>query len=120
MIDNIYVRFGSYLFRQVIGLPMGTNYSPLLADLFFTLSSMTLCLTPWSKKWLRKAIQLSNTFWNKGDLFSVNNEEFGDNINTIYPKELKLKDTSTSSTEVCYPDARIGLGDNNSPFHVRI
>ena len=33
LIDNIYVRFGSYIFRQVIGIPMGTNSAPLLADL---------------------------------------------------------------------------------------
>ena len=33
LIDNIYVRFGSSVFRQVIGIPMGTNSAPLLADL---------------------------------------------------------------------------------------
>ena len=34
LIDNIYVRFGSSVFRQVVGIPMGTNSAPLLADLF--------------------------------------------------------------------------------------
>ena len=34
LIDNIYVRFGSSVFRQVIGIPTGTNSAPLLADLF--------------------------------------------------------------------------------------
>ena len=33
LIDNIYVRFGDSVFRQVIGIPMGTNSAPLLADL---------------------------------------------------------------------------------------
>ena len=33
-IDNIFVQFGGRLFRQVIGIPMGTNCAPLLADLF--------------------------------------------------------------------------------------
>ena len=33
-ITYIYVRFGSSVFRQVIGIPMGTNNAPLLADLF--------------------------------------------------------------------------------------
>ena len=32
--DNIFVKFGRCLFRQVIGIPMGTNCTPLLADLF--------------------------------------------------------------------------------------
>ena len=31
---NIFVQFGGRLFRQVIGIPMGTNCAPLLADLF--------------------------------------------------------------------------------------
>ena len=34
LIDNIFVQFGGCLFRQVIGIPMGTNCAPLLADLF--------------------------------------------------------------------------------------
>ena len=33
-IDNIFVQFGVCLFRQVTGIPMGANYTPLLADLF--------------------------------------------------------------------------------------
>ena len=32
--DNIFVHFGGCLFRQIIGIPMGTNCVPLLADLF--------------------------------------------------------------------------------------
>ena len=34
LLDNIYVRFGGQLFQQMIGIPMGTNCAPLLADLF--------------------------------------------------------------------------------------
>ena len=33
-IDNIFVKFGGCLFRQVIGIPMGPSCAPLLADLF--------------------------------------------------------------------------------------
>ena len=34
LVDNMYVRFGGQLFRQMVGIPMGTNCAPLLADLF--------------------------------------------------------------------------------------
>ena len=34
LIDNIFVSFGATLFQQVVGIPMGTNCTPLLADLF--------------------------------------------------------------------------------------
>ena len=33
--DNIFVKFEGCLFRQVIGIAIGTNCAPLLADLFF-------------------------------------------------------------------------------------
>ena len=32
--DNIYVRFGGRLFRQMVGVPMATNCAPLFVDLF--------------------------------------------------------------------------------------
>ena len=34
LIDNIFVLFGGRVFQQTIGIPMGTNCVPLLADLF--------------------------------------------------------------------------------------
>ena len=34
LIDNIYVRFGNSVLQQVVGIPIGTNGAPLLADLF--------------------------------------------------------------------------------------
>ena len=34
LLDNIYIRFGTKLFRQIVGIPMGTNYSLLVGDLF--------------------------------------------------------------------------------------
>ena len=34
LIENIFVQFGGGLFRKMIGIPMGTNCAPLLADLF--------------------------------------------------------------------------------------
>ena len=34
-LDNIFIRFGSKLYRQIEGIPMGTNCAPLVADLIF-------------------------------------------------------------------------------------
>ena len=34
LLDNIYIRFGTKLYTQIIGIPMGTNCVPLVADLF--------------------------------------------------------------------------------------
>ena len=50
------------------------------------------------KQDITKAIQFSNTFRYMDDLFSATNVDFGNYISAIYPSELELKDTSTSST----------------------
>ena len=34
LLDNILIRFGIKLHRQIVGIPMGTNCAPLVADLF--------------------------------------------------------------------------------------
>ena len=34
LVDNIYSKIGNHLFRQCIGIPVGTNCVPLLANLF--------------------------------------------------------------------------------------
>ena len=37
LLDNIYIRFDTKLYRQIVGISMGTNVAPLVADLFFIL-----------------------------------------------------------------------------------
>ena len=34
LLDNIYIRFGTKLYRHIVGIPMDTNYTPLVAGLF--------------------------------------------------------------------------------------
>ena len=34
LLDNTFFRFGTKLYRQIIGIPMGTNCAPLVANLF--------------------------------------------------------------------------------------
>ena len=34
LLDNIFIRFGSKLYRQIVGISMGTYCAPLVADLF--------------------------------------------------------------------------------------
>ena len=34
LLDNLFVEFNGKIFKQIIGVPMGTNCAPLIADLF--------------------------------------------------------------------------------------
>ena len=86
LVDNIYVRFGGQLFRQMVGIPMGTYCAPLWADLF---------LYPYENEFLDKLIKegkrkLARTFNLSyryiDDLISFNNKRFKEFISDIYPK----------------------------------
>ena len=39
---NIIFRFGKKLVRDIVGIPMGTNCAPLIADLFYTVMKLNL------------------------------------------------------------------------------
>ena len=88
--DNIYVRFGGQLFRQMIGIPMGTNYAPLLADLFlyYYKNEFLDKLIKEGKRKLAGKFNLSYRYTD--DLISFNNKGFKEFISDIYPKELNF------------------------------
>ena len=34
-LNNIIIRFGTKLYKQIVGIPRGKNYAPLIADFLF-------------------------------------------------------------------------------------
>ena len=50
LIDNIYVVCGDSLFKQVIGIPMGTDCAPFLANLFLYAFGFKWLLTKFRDK----------------------------------------------------------------------
>ena len=43
LLDNIYIRVSSKLYRQIVGITMGTNCAPFVADLFLFFMRETSC-----------------------------------------------------------------------------
>jgi hypothetical protein len=85
LINNAYFRVGNTIFRQKIGIPMGSDPAPFFANLF---------LFHHEFKWLKsnkespEAYKLFNTFRYIDDLMALNdNNEFHNNQNAIYPPE---------------------------------
>src|SRR5947209_5426195 len=72
LIDNTYIRIGEKVFRQVIGIPMGTDCAPFLANLF-----LFSCKFKWMYDRLKaKNFYVLNNFKiavDIDDLFAVNN-----------------------------------------------
>ena len=46
LLDNIFIQFGTKLYRQVVGIPMGTNCAPLVADLFMFCYERDFMMSP--------------------------------------------------------------------------
>ena len=85
LIDNIFVQFGGSLFRQVIGIPMGTNCAPLLADLFLY-SYENEFLDNMIRSGHRRLDRLFNLCYGYiGDLIVFSNRKFLDYLKEIYP-----------------------------------
>ena len=72
LIDNIFVRFGGKVFRQVIGIRMGTNSAPLLADLFLHTYEYEFIIKT-MKGDITRELQFNKTFRYIDDLLCVNN-----------------------------------------------
>ena len=90
LVDNIYVRFGGQLFRQMVGIPMGTNCAPLLADLFlyFYENEFLDELIKEGRRKLARKFNLSHRYID--DLISFNNKRFKEFISDIFPKKLNF------------------------------
>ena len=99
LLDNIYIRFGTKLYRQIVGIPMGTNCAPLVADLFlfcYERDFMT-SLSDVKQAEIIEAFKSTSRYLN--DLLNIDNPYFEGMVNRIYPPELQLNKANTSDTE---------------------
>ena len=86
----------------MVGIPMGTNCAPLLADLFLY-SYENEFLDKLIKEGKRKlARNLSYRYTD--DLMSFNNKRLKEFISDIYPKELTISETTESTSIAPYLD----------------
>ena len=104
LIDNIFVQFGGRLFRQVIGIPMGTNCAPLLADLFLY-SYENEFLDNMIRSGHRRLARSFNLCYRYiDDLIVFNNKKFLDYLKEIYPSQLTVEKANKSDHLADYLD----------------
>ena len=113
LIDNSFFCVGSDLFRQVIGIPMGSDPAPFFANLF---------LYHYESKWLQSlksnnyqmARRFGNVFRYIDDLLAINdNGEFEKNYAEIYPPELELKKENDNKDRASFLDFQLTIINNN-------
>ena len=119
LIDNIFVTFGGRVFQQTVGIPMGTNCAPLLADLFLYYYEADFMQELLRKKDKKLAISFNSTFRYIDDVLSLNNSKFGDYVDRIYPIELEIKDTTDTVKSASYLDLHLEI-DNEGRLKTKL
>jgi hypothetical protein len=101
--------FGGRVFQQTVGIPMGTNCAPLLADLFLY-SYEAYFIQELLKKDEKK---LAQSFNYKFQTLSISNSKLGDFINRIYPIELEKKKTTDKDGSASYLDLHLEINNED-------
>ena len=109
LVDNIFVVFARKVFQQIIGIPMGTNCAPLLADLFLYSYEAEFIQSLLSAGRKRLASQFNFTHRYMDEVLSVNNPDFENYLGQMYPPELEIKDSTESNTSASYLDLLLSI-----------
>jgi hypothetical protein len=113
LIDHIYVTCGSFTFRQIIGIPMGTDCAPLLANLFLYSYEWRFMRQKTKEKQYDIAAKFNKTGRFIDDLFTLNNDlVMQEYMSHIYPPELLLNKENENDTHTTFLDLDISLTDN--------
>ena len=109
LLDNIFIRFGSKLYRQIVGILMGTNCAPLVADLFLFCYERDFMLSL-SDTYQADIIEAFNsTSRYLDDLLNIDNPYFEQMVGQIYPTELQLNKANYSDTEAPFFDLNLSI-----------
>ena len=94
LIDNIFVKFGGCLLRQVIGIAMGMNCAPLLADLFLSSSENDFLDNMIRSGQHARSYNLCYRYID--NLIVLNKKEFLDHLKEIYPSQVTVRKAKKS------------------------
>ena len=105
--DNIFIRFGTKVYRQTIGIPIGTACTPPVADLFLFCYERDFMksLSRENQADITEAFNSTSRYLN--DLQNIVNIYFEHIIDRIYPTELQLNKTNLSDTETPFLDLNL-------------
>ena len=76
MLDNIFTRFGTKLYRTVVGIHMGTNFAPLAAVLFLFCYERDFMMSLSDDKQADVIDAFNTTSRYLDDILSINNVYF--------------------------------------------
>ena len=110
IIDNSYIIYKNDVYRQVIGIPMGTSCAPHLANIFLFMYESQYIKSLVEQGHIYKASLLSKTYMYQDDAIVFNdNWLFKKVYKDIYPEERVLMNTNVTNNHCNYLDLSIVL-----------
>ena len=109
LLDNIFIRFGSKLYRQIVGIPTGTNCAPHVADLFLFCyeRDFMLSLSDNSQTGVVEAFNSTSRYLD--GLLCVESPCFEQVVGRMCPAELQLSGANSSDTKAPFLDLNLSI-----------
>ena len=109
LIDNTYFQLGNSVYRQIIGIPMGIDPAPHMANLYLYHDEFVY-MEKLTKVNYGKALKYNNTQRFIDDLFTMNNDGILEqDKDSIYHKDLQLNKENTSNEHATFLDLDIAI-----------
>ena len=105
LLDNIFIRFGSKLYRQIVGIPMGTNCAPLVADKFLFCYERYFMLSLPDNNQTDIIEAFNSTSRYLDDLLNIDNPYFEQMVGQI----LQLNKANSFDTEAPFLDLNLSI-----------
>ena len=91
LLDNIFIQFGTKLYTRVVGIPIGTTWAPLVADLFLFCYERDFIMSLSDDKQADIIDAFNTTLRYLDDILNIDNVYFDNMVSQMYPAELQLK-----------------------------
>ena len=95
------------IYQQIVGIPMGTNCAPLIADLFLFCYERNFMSNLHISKRYDLIDMFNDTSRYLDDIFTIDYPEIEKHIPDIYPTALQLNKVNTSDKEMSFLDLNI-------------
>ena len=98
----MYVQFDGMVYQQIVGIPMGTNYAPLIAGLLSFCYERDFMSDLQESKRFDLIDMFNDTSQYLDNIFTIDNPEFDKHISDIYSAELQLNKANTPDKEISF------------------
>ena len=114
LLDNLFIKFGTKVYRQIVGTPMDTNCASLDADLVLFCYERDFMLSLSDNNQTDIIEAFNSTSRNLNGLFNLDDPYFEQIVGQIYTTELQLNKANSSDTEY---ERQRGSGIDTIKYH---